>query len=285
MADGYLFYSEGRPDIPLYQIQVMQQQYPKISVITPNYNQGAFLEQTLRSVLDQRYPNLEYIVIDGGSTDDSVTIIKEYQDRLQYWISEKDNGMYHALNKGFQKATGEIMCWINSDDVLCEGSLQFVAEIFTRHQEISWVQGYPSVIDEKGELLFQRDPVGTKAYFYRYQYRKDFSFIQQESTFWRRSLWEQAGEKLDTSFKLAADFELWLRFFTFQTLYCSKRQLAAFRKREGQVSENTKKYIEEADRAVKMHLKRMSLQEIIRLKWARQPKKTGIDTMNWIEDL
>ncbi|MAP55645.1 glycosyltransferase family 2 protein [Altibacter sp.] len=263
----------------------MQQHYPKISVVTPNYNQGAFLEQTLRSVLDQGYPNLEYIVMDGGSTDDSVTILKEYQDRLHYWVSEADEGMYHALNKGFQKATGEIMCWINSDDVLWEGSLQFVAEVFTRHREVSWLQGYPSVIDEKGVLLFQRDPVATKAYFYSYQYRKDFSFIQQESTFWRRSLWEKTGGRLDTAYQVAADFELWLRFFQYKPMYCTKRQLAAFRKREGQKSADAKNYMEEADRAVHSHLKRMSFVERIRLKWVKQRKKTRAATINWIENL
>ena len=96
--------------------------YPKISIVTPNYNGVKYLEQTIVSVLNQNYPNLEYIIIDGGSTDGSVEIIKKYESKLSYWVSEPDMGLYHAIQKGFEKSTGEIMAWINSDDMYVKGS-------------------------------------------------------------------------------------------------------------------------------------------------------------------
>ncbi len=105
--------------------------YPKISIVTPNLNQGKFLEETILSVLDQKYPNLEYIIIDGGSTDNSIDIIKKYEKNLFYWTSEKDNGMYEAIQKGFEKATGDIMAWINSDDLYHRNVFFVVAEIFS----------------------------------------------------------------------------------------------------------------------------------------------------------
>jgi glycosyltransferase involved in cell wall biosynthesis len=236
----------------------MKSNLPKISVITPNYNQGAYLEKTILSVLEQEYPNLEYIIIDGGSTDQSISIIKKYESQLAYWVSEKDNGMYYAIEKGFQLATGTIMCWINSDDVLWRDSLKYVAEVFTTNTKVQWLQGYPSVIDEQGNLLYQREPVCDPIYFYEEHFLKTNAFIQQESTFWSRSLWNKCLG-IDTTYKLAADFDLWMQFFEKETLYCTKKQLGAFRKREGQQSENIKEYLKEARASIAIHTKKLSL--------------------------
>lgn len=258
-------------------------EYPKISVITPNFNQGGFIEQTICSVLDQGYPNLEYIIIDGGSTDNSVEIIKSFENELTYWVSEKDEGMYHAINKGFAKATGDIMCWINSDDVLWEGSLDYVATAFKTHKNLHWLQGYPSVIDEQGVLLYQRKPVADLHHFLTGAYHKERTFIQQESTFWSRDLWLRAGGTLNTKFSVAADFDLWMRFFALENMYCTKRQLAAFRKREGQKSENITLYLQEAETSVALHLKGVSLLEKIKWKLLSKTKRKQLSkTISWI---
>ncbi len=230
--------------------------YPKISIVTPNYNQEKFIESTINSVLNQNYPNLEYIIIDGGSTDKSIEIIKKYESKITFWISEKDNGMYDAINKGFARSTGSIMAWINSDDILAKDSLMTVAAIF-ENKKINWLQGYPTVIDEADSIIYQREAVYTKYFFYSKQYHKSLAFIQQESTFWSRKLWNTVGGNLDCTYKLAADFDLWMRFFKYEKLKCIPLQLGAFRKREGQQSENIKAYLAEAACSVKQNYKNL----------------------------
>ena len=113
----------------------MKLEYPKITVVTPSYNQGQFIEATIKSVIGQQYPNLEYIVCDGGSTDETVEILKKYADKITWWCSEKDKGQSDAINKGMHRATGDIVCWINSDDVLLPGTLLTVAKFFHDHPE------------------------------------------------------------------------------------------------------------------------------------------------------
>jgi|TARA_B110000091_G_C13808248_1_gene473596 glycosyltransferase involved in cell wall biosynthesis len=245
---------------------IFTEDYPKISVVTPNFNQGDYIEQTIQSVLNQNYPNLEYIIIDGGSTDNSLEIIKKYQDKLSYWVSESDAGMYDAINKGFSRSTGEIMCWINSDDVLWHNSLDNVASIFKSNEKVEWLQGYPSVIDEKGKLILQRDAVFSKFYFYLNNHKESFSFIQQESTFWSRNLWNKTGGYLNLDYKLASDFDLWMRFFQFKKMYCTKKQLAAFRKRDGQKSSNTDAYLDEVNNSLENNHKILNLMDKIKIK-------------------
>ncbi len=199
--------------------------YLKISIITPNYNGYEYLEETINSILSQNYPNLEYIIIDGGSTDKSVEIIKKYENKLSYWISESDNGLYDALQKGFSKTTGDIMGWLNSDDLLHPKSLFTINEIF-QLSEVKWLQGKPSTIDEKGRTIGVSD-------IYRWSkinfWMGNYKWIQQESTFWHKDLWEKAGSYIDTELKLAGDFELWNRFFKYEKLYVTNALIGGFR--------------------------------------------------------
>jgi glycosyltransferase involved in cell wall biosynthesis len=207
--------------------------YPKISIVTPNYNGGVYLEQTIQSVLSQDYPNLEYIIIDGGSTDNSVAIIKKYENQLTYWVSEPDNSLYDAVQKGFDQSTGEIMAWINSDDLYHPKAFFTVAEIFNLNG-VNWLQGIPTVFDEKDRTVYV-SPI--KRWSKLDYYLGNFQWIQQESVFWRRSLWVASGNKINTKMKYAGDFELWLRFFRHEKLFVTSALLGGFRQRaQGQLS-------------------------------------------------
>jgi len=222
---------------------------PRISIVTPSYNDCQCLERTILSVLSQGYPDLEYIIIDGGSTDGSVDIIKKYAHRLTYWISEPDKGMNYALQKGFDKSTGEVMGWINSDDILHTGSLFTIGQVFGDFDEIKWLQGAPNVIDENDRVVFTPPDYGVdKLFFYEKKHAIARIYLQQESTYWRRSLWEKAGSHMCTDYKYAGDFELWIRFFQFEKLYNINAFIGAFRvSRQGQASvENYAVYVEES---------------------------------------
>lgn len=223
--------------------------YPKISIVTPNYNQADYLEQTILSVLNQGYSNLEYIIIDGGSTDGSIDIIKRYEDQLTYWISESDNGMYEAIQKGFDKSTGEIMAWINSDDMYHKNALFTIAEIFSTLADINWVVGTSTMYDKLGRTLY----VEHSRQFTKYDfYSSDFFWIQQESCFWRRTLWNKVGAKLNGNLKYAGDFDLWLRFFRYDRLFVVNALIGGYRLRGiNQISQNhIDDYLNEAKKAL-----------------------------------
>jgi glycosyltransferase involved in cell wall biosynthesis len=222
--------------------------YPKISIVTPSYNQGQYLEQTILSVIGQNYPNLEYIIMDGGSTDNSVDVIKKYQNFLTYWISEPDNGMYEAINKGFQKSTGEIMGWINSDDKLHPNSLYTISEIF-QLAGVNWITGAPTIFDESGRTInVQVTPLWSKLIFCL----RDQKYIQQESTFWKRDLWTMAGNFISTKYKYAGDFELWNRFFKHEKLYSCNCLIGGSRERsKNQITvEHFDEYLSEEDNVI-----------------------------------
>jgi len=224
---------------------------PKISIITPSFNQGEFLEDCVVSVLEQSYPNLEYIIMDGGSTDGSVEIIKKYEDRLSHWQSQPDEGQYAAISEGFKRSTGEIMCWLNSDDKLHEKALFIVAYIFKTHGNVNWIMGRPTAWDQNGNLTTVLDPLPLWA-------RTDYlagnygpPHIQQESTFWRRPLWEKAGSSIDTKMKYAGDLELWSRFFRYDHLYSVDALLGGFRSHSNQkTATNIEDYNREADKVI-----------------------------------
>jgi glycosyltransferase involved in cell wall biosynthesis len=225
--------------------------WPIISIVTPNYNYATTLEQALTSVLHQDYPRLEYLVIDGGSTDPSSTIIHQYGDQLAYWQSEPDQGQYFAINRGFEQATGDIMAWINSDDIYLPWTLNTVAEIFQQFPQIEWIVGRPTQI--QNGVIRQVGPLQSypQEFIYSGLFRGDrLGWIQQESVFWRRSLWEKAGP-LRTDLKYAADFELWTRFAQHAELVSISCILGGFFVRQSnRHRENLKAYFQELDQVI-----------------------------------
>lgn len=179
--------------------------WPKISVVTPSFNQGQYLEETIRSVLLQGYPNLEYIIIDGGSTDNSLEIIKRYEPWLFYWESEHDRGQGHAINKGFSRATGQIMSWLNSDDIYHEGALNFVAMKLV-HKQRALLVGTSVITTGPSELkgrLDKRQPSWDEMVY-------EACSFPQPSVFWSRSLWSLV-RPMNEDLNLALDYDLWLR--------------------------------------------------------------------------
>ena len=182
---------------------------PKISIVTPSYNQGQFLEETIQSVLNQDYPNIEYIIIDGGSTDNSVDIIKKYSDRLTYWVSEPDNGMTDALNKGFRKSTGEILNWINSDDYFLPGAFHAVANAFNEgDSRLGFIYGSCRNILSDGSLFDIRKPVDFDAGILRY----GRNLFAQPASFFHRRVIDEIG-LLNEKLPYAMDYEFWIRAY------------------------------------------------------------------------
>jgi len=204
--------------------------FPKISIVTPSYNQGKYIEETIKSVLEQNYTNFEYVIIDGGSSDNSQKIINKYRKKLKYFESKKDRGQSHAINKGFKHTDGEIMAWINSDDVLRPGALRLVASIFAQFPEIEWLTSLPSTINENGyQIYLAQPPLYVRQFIKMGLYtRKLLGFVMQEGTFWRRSLWNKASAQLD-EVPYSMDMKLWQNFAKYSQLFCINACLASYR--------------------------------------------------------
>lgn len=184
---------------------------PKISIVTPSYNQGRFLEKTIKSVIGQEYPNYEYIIVDGGSDDESVEIIKKYEKHLQYWVSEKDKGQSDAINKGFEVATGDIFAWLNSDDIYFQNTFLKVAKYFMENSKTQVVYGNVKLIDENDHVAGERRFIRYITAFLRYGFLHGGFGISQPATFWRRQLYEKV-EGLDVDLVHCMDTDLFVKY-------------------------------------------------------------------------
>lgn len=182
--------------------------YPKISVVTPSYNQGHFLEQTILSVIGQNYPNIEYIIIDGGSTDNSINIIKKYSNKISFWISEPDLGQADAINKGFAKSTGEILCWLNSDDLFMPNIFEFISQQINIDEKMI-ITGDCIHFEEKGS--FGTYAVGSQSELNISRINIfDADPIIQPSTFWTRKVWNSVGV-LDINLHYVFDWDWFIK--------------------------------------------------------------------------
>jgi glycosyltransferase involved in cell wall biosynthesis len=217
---------------------------PTMTIVSPSFQQARFLGRTIRSVLDQRYPALQYVVQDGGSDDGSVEVIRRHEDVLARWASEPDDGLADAINRGFAGTSGEVMAWLNSDDVFLPGALAHVARFLARHPEVDAVYGNRILIDEAGRktgvwVLPPHDDDALRL----------IDYVPQETLFWRRSLWERCGG-LDAELRFAVDWDLLLRFADAGArMVRLPRFLGAFRVHEGQKTTSEHDlFIEEGDR-------------------------------------
>lgn len=219
--------------------------WPKISVVTPSYNQGQFIEQTVRSVLLQRYPNLEFIIIDGGSTDQTIEIIRKYEPWLAYWVSEPDQGQSHAINKGIQKASGDILLWLNSDDICLPGSFHLVAQIFRKDSNLRLISGQAHMIDPQGRMIGELRSQFTSWDELATNPRNS---VRQISTFFSRSLFDELGF-IDENLHIAMDTDLLVRFTQFHTPFILNTYLTAYRLHaDAKTSTQLIKGYEESDR-------------------------------------
>jgi glycosyltransferase involved in cell wall biosynthesis len=204
--------------------KLVEPRIPKISIVVPSFNQAKYLEFALRSIVDQGYPNLELIVIDGGSTDESPEIIRRYEGHIKFWCSEPDGGQVPGIIKGFSHATGEILFFLNSDDLLEPGALHEVGEYFARHPNTDAVFGNTLLIDENGAPIRRQKEIP----FNRFILLHTYNYVPGMSMFWRRTIYDRVGG-FDTSFQLAFDADLWMRFSEVGTIKHVARQWSQMR--------------------------------------------------------
>lgn len=203
----------------------MAETLPLVSIITPSFNQAKYLDATIRSVLEQDYPNIEYIIVDGGSTDGSVEVIQQYAGRIAWWVSEKDKGQTDAINKGFARASGQILAWLNSDDIYCAGAVSAAVKSLMENPEAAMVYADCDFIDEGGGVIGRFNAAQTD---YRLL-REGYVHIPQQTMFFRAQYWREVGP-LDPSFYFAMDYDLWTRLAAHAPLkYIKGQTWAQFR--------------------------------------------------------
>ncbi len=207
----------------------MKQSLPRITVVTPSFNQGRFIRQTIDSVLSQNYPNLEYMVMDGGSTDETISILKSYRNKIQ-WESKKDEGQTHALNKGCKQATGDIIAYLNSDDVYLPNTLQTVGEYFMSSPDCMWLTGDYFIIDEENKKKQSLIAAYKKLLrnFSSFPLLCIANYIIQPSTFWRSTLFKKVGY-FNESYRYCMDYDYWMRIIQKYPLTVLPRHFSLFR--------------------------------------------------------
>jgi glycosyltransferase involved in cell wall biosynthesis len=201
---------------------------PLVTIVTPSFNQVNFLEETILSVLNQTYSSIEYIVIDGRSTDGSLEIIQKYASKLSNWVSEKDSGQTDAINKGFALANGEILAWLNSDDTLLPNAVSEAVDYLNGHSETGLVYGNANYIDEKSRVIGKFPAAQTNLA----RLRRGYVHIPQQASFFRKSLWDRIGP-LDPKFFFAMDYDLWVRLAAISDLKYIPNIWANFRLHSG----------------------------------------------------
>jgi hypothetical protein len=233
---------------------------PTICVVTPSYQMGELLQRTIYTVLDQRYPALEYVVQDGGSTDGTQEVLHRYADRLTSWESAPDDGQADAINRGFARTTAEIMAYLNADDLLLPGALAYVGRYFAAHPDVDVVYGHRVIVDihdlQIGAWIMPPHDDAVLALA---------DYVPQETLFWRRRIWDAAGGAMDTSFRFAMDWDLLLRFQAAGAkMVRLPRFLGAFRVHGGQKTlVDTVGCVTESDRLrERLHARTMSIEEV-----------------------
>ena len=232
------------------------QSIPKISIITPSLNQGAFIEETILSVLTQQYENLEYIIVDGLSKDQTLTILEKYSEKIK-WISEKDTGQTNAINKGLRMATGDIIGYINSDDILLPNAITTVAKTFTENPDAMWATGKSLIINEQGDSIRKLITVYKNMHLRMHNFQSLLvaDYISQPATFWRHEVIEQIGY-LDEKLHYVMDYEYWLRTYQkFKPIFINA-DLAGFRVHHSSKTtegSHTQRYLDEEKKIIRQY--------------------------------
>lgn len=219
----------------------------KITVVTAVYNGQAYIEGCMQSIMNQTYKNFEHIIMDGGSTDGTVEIVKKYEKLYNVKIySKKDNGMYDAIANGFDLATGDIFCWLNSDDMFMPWAFEVMQKVISE-TDAQWCMGFPTYwcSDNVSRCQFRISAYTQRAIKAGLHDGRILPFIQQESTFWTKELWEKSNGALIRNYRMAGDFQLWKNFAEYAPLYKVNSTISGFRLHEGQKSEDKGKYYAE----------------------------------------